>query len=265
MIPFINTMKEAYDISGKNAIVTGGNGGIGLGIVKCLAECGVNVGIFCRNMEKAANALEELKVYDNVKIKAFTCDVTDPDAVEKAVAAYCEDFGDINILVNNSGVAGGGPFLDMDRALTVWHNTINVDLHGMAHMIYEVGNRMRAAGKGGAIVNITSNSGEIVNKGMILTPYAAAKAGANHFTRSMSVELAAYDIRVNAIAPGFIHAGFGANPSPLLFKLIEDQQPLKRMGEAIEVGALAVFLASPAAAHITGEVITIDGGYSLQA
>lgn len=264
MIPFITSMKDAFIISGKNAIVTGGNGGIGLGIAKAMAECGANIAILCRNMDKAKNALEELKVF-NVKAKAYTCDIIVPESVHNAVAAVCEDFGGIDILVNNSGVASNGYLLDMDQNLTDWHFVLNTDLNGMVQMTYEVGKRMRDAGKGGAIVNITSNSGQIVNKGIIVSPYGAAKAGANHFTRHMAVELGRFDIRVNAIAPGYTHAGFGAHPSPMMMDLINEQQPLKRLAEAIEIGALAVFLASPGAAHITGEVVTIDGGYSLPA
>jgi len=180
-----------------------------------------------------------------------------------AVDSACNDFGDIEILVNNSGVAGGGKFLDMERDFSAWNVVIDTDLTGMAHVTYAVGRHMREAGKGGSIINITSNAGAIVNKGIHISPYAAAKAGANHFTRCMAVELGEHDIRVNAIAPGFTHAGFGADPGPHLLKLVNDQQPLKRMGEAIEIGALAVFLAAPASAHITGEVITVDGGYTL--
>ena len=264
MIPFINSMKEAYDLKGKSAIVTGGNGGIGLGIAKSMAECGVDVAILCRNMQKAENALKELSAYGG-KYQAFSCDVTSPESVHTAVADAWAAFGDIEILVNNSGISSMGKFLDMDQNLTDWRNVMDTDLTGMAQVTYEVGKRMRDAGKGGAIVNITSNAGVIVNKGITISPYAVAKAGANHFTRCMAVELGEYNIRVNGIAPGFTHAGFGARPSPLMLQLVEDQQPLKRMGEAIEIGALAVFLASPGAAHITGEVVIIDGGYTLQA
>jgi len=263
MIPFINNMKEAYDLSGKTAIVTGGNGGIGLGISKALAECGVDLAILCRNMEKAKGALEELSLYGG-KYKAYTCDITDMESVFKAVDEVWDEFGGIDILINNSGVGAMVKFLDMDPDFAEWDKVIGTDLTGMAHMTYAVGRKMRDAGKGGSIVNITSNAGAMVNRGVNLSIYAVAKAGANHFTRCMAVELGEHDIRVNAIAPGYTRAGFGANPTPLQLQLVNEQQPLHRLGEAIEVGALAVFLASPAAAHITGEVITIDGGYTLQ-
>ena len=264
MIPFIGSMKEAFDLSGQVAIVTGGNGGIGLGIAKAMAECGVDVAILCRNMEKAETALEELSVYGG-KYQVFECDITNQQSVVDAVEAVCQEFGEINILVNNAGIAGGGPFLDADQGLERWIAVIDTNLTGTARMTQEVGKRMRDQGKGGAIVNITSNAGGMVNRGGTMHAYAVSKAGGNHFTRGAAVDLGKYDIRVNAIAPGYIRAGFGANPGQGMFDMIERQQPLNRLGEAIEIGALAVFLASPAAAHITGEVITIDGGYSLQA
>ena len=262
MIPFITSMKQAFDISGKNAIITGGNGGIGLGIAKAMAEMGANVAIFCRNMEKAENALKELNAIGG-KHQVFACDITKMDSVRKAVAEAYAAYGNIDFLVNNSGIGGGGKLLDQDADLVNWQATIETDLIGMAHMIHEVGKRMRDSGKGGSIVNITSNAGVIVNKDLDMSAYAAAKAGANRFTKTMAWELGEFDIRVNAIAPGFIHAGFGANPSPIINKLVDAQQPLKRMGEAIEIGALAVYLCSPAAANLTGEVIVLDGGYTL--
>ena len=263
MIPFIKSMSEAFNVKGKTAVITGGNGGIGLGIAKAMAECGVNVAILCRNMQKAENALAELNAIGG-KHQAYSCDILSMDSVRKAIADVCDAFGGIDILVNNSGVGGGGKLLDLDENLsTGWHDVIETDLNGMAHVTYEVGKRMRDAGKGGSIVNITSNAGFIVNKGISIGAYAAAKAGGNSFTKTMAYELGEYNIRVNAIAPGFTHAGFGADPSPMMMELVENQQPLPRLAEAIEIGALAIFLSSPAAAHITGEVIVIDGGYTL--
>ncbi|MCL2391535.1 MAG: SDR family oxidoreductase [Oscillospiraceae bacterium] len=264
MIDFIKTMNDAFSLKGKSAIVTGGNGGIGLGIAKALAECGANVAIFCRNMDKAKVALESLNAFGGT-YKAYRCDVLDIESCMGAAKAAFEDFGSIEILVNNSGIAGGGKFLDMEPDFSAWNTVIDTDLTGVAHVTYAVGRLMRDADKGGSIINITSNAGTIVNKGVAISPYAVAKAGANHFTRCMAVEFGEHDIRVNAIAPGFTRAGFGENPVQIILDMVNAQQPLKRMGEAIEIGALTVFLASAASAHITGEVITVDGGYTLQA
>ena len=262
MISYIKTMKNVLDLSGKTAIVTGGNGGIGLGIAKAFAECGVNVAVLCRNMTKADSAIKQLNEIGG-KHKVYTCDILIPKSIREAVDAVCKDYGNIDILVNNSGVAVSKKFLDMEPDFSDWRYVVDTNLTGLAQMTYEVAKRMRDAGKGGVIINNTSNAGSITCNGMNISSYCASKAGADHFTRCMAVELAEYDIRVNAIAPGFIKAGFGENPTQLLLNLVEAKQPLKRMGEAIEIGALAVFLASPAAAHITGEVIKVDGGYTL--
>jgi len=262
-------MNSAFDLTGKNAIITGGNGGIGLGIGRAIAEAGANIAILCRDMEKAKNAIEKLSIF-NVKVKAYFCDITIPATVRKAVADVCEDFGNIDILINNSGAKCNSLLLDMDEDITIWREIIETDLTGMAQMTYEVAKRMRDAGKGGSIVNITSNAGAIVNKGIHITPYSVAKAGANHFTRAMAVELGEYDIRVNAIAPGFTNLSNDGErkdalvePGSEMDTLVYEQHANKRRGETIENGALAVFLCSPAAAHITGEVVTIDGGYTL--
>lgn len=262
MIPAIEQMTGAFDLKGKTAVITGGNGGIGLGIAKAMAQAGANVAIFCRDMKKAEGALSELNGYGG-KHQSFSCDVLDPDSVNAAVSDACNMFGNIDILVNNSGVGNNYKLLDMDHDISQWRTVIDTNLTGTVQMTYEVGKRMRDAGKGGVIINNTSNSAFMVNKMPPISAYAVAKAGANHFTRCMAVELAEYDIRVNAIAPGWTRAGMGDNMPPELFQHIIGQQAHKRLAEALEVGALAVFLASPAAVHITGSVILIDGGYTL--
>ena len=262
MIEAITSMQNAFDLTGQNAIVTGGNGGIGLAISTAFAQVGANVAILCRDMQKAGDALETLKPYGG-KYECFPCDVTDLPGVRKAVSEVYASFKEINILVNNAGVTTHTPFLDMDENLGEWYRVMNTDLNGLVHMTYEVGKRMREAGKGGYIINVTSLSGIVVHKDNPRSPYNAAKAGANHFTRAMAVELGKYNIRANAIAPGYIRTGMAANPTEDFLDFVKSQQPMDRLGEALEVGALAVFLASPAAAHLTGTIQVIDGGFSL--
>jgi len=262
MIEPITSMKDAFSLQGYNVIVTGGYRGIGLGISTAMAQVGANIAILCRNVENAKEDIESLKPYGG-KYEVFSCDVADLAAVRKAVAEVYESFGEINVLVNNAGVTTDRAFLDMDEDLSDWHRVVNTDLNGVVHMTYEVGKRMRDAGKGGSIISITSLSGIIVHRNSPRSPYNASKAAANHFTHAMAVELGKYNIRANAIAPGFINAGFVTNPSEQFVKFVTSQQVLDRLGEAIEVGALAVFLASPAAGHLTGTIQVIDGGLSL--
>ena len=262
MIEPITSMKNAFDLTGKNTIITGGNRGIGLGIAQAMAEAGANIAILCRDIQKAEEALETLNAYGG-KHECFSCDVSDMESVRKAVADVYTSYGSIDILVNNAGVATQGAFLDMDENLSEWYRVMNTDLNGAVHMTYEVGKRMRDGGNGGSIINITSLSGILVHKESPRSPYNASKAALNHFTHAMAVELGKYNIRVNAIAPGYIRAGFGANPPEEFVAFVKTQQPLARLGEAIEVGALAVFLASPAAGHLTGTIQIIDGGFNL--
>ena len=262
MIPPITSMENAFALTGQNAIITGGNRGIGFSIADAMAQSGANIAILCRDIEKAKSAIEELQPYKG-KYECFACDVTDLVSVRKAVAEVYASFGEINILVNNAGVATNRAFLDMDEDLSDWYKVLNTDLNGVVHMTYEVGKRMRDAGKGGSIINISSLSGIIVHRNSPRSPYNASKAGVNHFTHAMAIELGQYNIRANAIAPGYIRTGFTANPTEDFVNMVRSVQPMDRLGEGIEVGALAVFLASPAANHLTGTIQIIDGGFSL--
>ena len=262
MIAPIQSMKDAFRLDGKNAVVTGGNRGLGLGIAQAMAESGANVAILCRDRARAAEALELLKPSGG-KYMSFDCDVTDLKSVRTAAARVAQDFGDTDILVNNAGVSCLSELLDMDEDLTDWYNVVNTDLNGTVHMTYEFGRRMRDAGHGGCIINIASNAAFIVNKTQAMSPYSSAKAAVCHFTHCMAVELGKYNIRVNAIAPGFTNSELSKFIPKDMFAYINKQMPLGRFGEPIEVGALAVFFASPAAAQITGTVQVIDGGYIL--
>lgn len=262
MINPITSMKNAFDLSGKTAVITGGNRGLGFGIATAMAQSGANVAILCRDSKKAAEAIAELQQYGG-KYVSFNCDVTDMKSVLAAADAVEKEFGGIDILVNNAGTSCVSELLDMDEELSDWYKVINADLNGMAHMTYAFGKKMRDAGKGGSIVNITSNAAYIVNKTQAMSPYSTAKAGANHFTHCMAVELGKYNIRVNGIAPGFTNSELSRFIPKDQFEYIVNQMPLGRFGEPIEIGALAVFLASPAAAQITGTIQVIDGGYIL--
>lgn len=262
MIQPITNMKNAFDLTGKNAVITGGNRGLGFGIATAMAQVGANIAILCRDSKKAEEALAELSQYGG-KYESFSCDVTDLESVRCAVEQVCDSFGHIDILVNNAGVSCVNELLDMDDKLSDWYHVLNTDLNGTVHMTYEVGKRMRDAGLGGCIINVTSNAAFIVNKTQAMSPYSASKAAANHFTKCMAVELGKYNIRCNAIAPGFTNTELSRHIPPDMFDYINNQMPLGRFGEPIEIGALAVYLASPAAAQVTGAVQVIDGGYIL--
>ena len=227
-----------------------------------MAEVGANIAILCRDRAKAAEALTELEQFGGT-YRSYDCDVTDIKSCNAAAEAVTADFGSVDILVNNAGTSCFSELLDMDEELSDWYKVLNTDLNGIVHMTYAFGKKMRDAGKGGSIINITSNAAFIVNKTQPMSPYSSSKAAANHFTHCMACELGKYDIRVNAIAPGFTNTELSRFIPEDQFTYINNQMPLHRFGEPIEIGAMAVYLASPAAAQVTGAVMVIDGGYIL--
>jgi NAD(P)-dependent dehydrogenase (short-subunit alcohol dehydrogenase family) len=259
----IKSMENAFCLDGKTAVVTGGNRGIGLGIADALAHQGANVAIICRNTESAKKAVSELQSKYSGKFAYYRADVSDFDACKDAVASAIKDFGRIDILVNNSGIAAGGRLLDMEEGLPDYHRCININLFGAINMSYLIGRHMRDNGIPGRIINISSNSGEMVNKPQVLSPYNVAKAGLNRFTKCLAHELAGHGIRVNAIAPGYTYSTLTEGLREGEFEMLLEKIPIGRFGEPAEIGALAVYLASEASDLMTGAVLTIDGGYSL--
>jgi NAD(P)-dependent dehydrogenase (short-subunit alcohol dehydrogenase family) len=263
MIPAITSMKDAFDLTGKNIVITGGNRGLGLGIAKAVAQCGANIAILCwDDKAEVQDALEQLSQYGGIYAD-FYCDVTDLHSVYRATDQVIDKFGNVDVLVNNAGVSCVSELLDMDEELSDWYNVLNTDLNGTVHMTYSVGRRMRDAGLGGSIINISSMAAFTVIKTQAMSPYTSAKAAVNHFTRCMAVELGKYNIRVNAVCPGFFDTALSKFIPPDMFSYINNQMPLGRFGEPLEVGAAVVYLASPAAAQITGAALVIDGGYIL--
>lgn len=256
----IKSMKNAFDVSGKNVVVTGGNRGIGRGIAEAFAQSGANVAILCRNYESGLKAVEELKQYGG-SYACFKCDVSDHESVKNAAKEVFQFFNQVDVLVNNAGVATTTPFLS-ENGLSEWHRVINTDLHGVAHMIYEFAPAMRDSGKGGCIINISSVGGQRVSgsKQHHNAPYNVSKAGVEIFSRYLAIVLGDYGVRVNCIAPGPTHSDLDKDLPESFIKTVEQDLPAHRFGEPIEIGALCVFLASPAGAQITGCVYPHDGG-----
>ena len=256
----ISEMKNAYDVAGKNVVVTGGNRGIGRGITQAFAECGANVVILCRNLDSGKEAVKEIEKFGG-RYAAFRCDISNYDEVKAAAAEVFKFFDNVDVLVNDAGVATTTPFLD-EKGLSEWHRVINTNLHGTANVIYEIAPKMRDAGKGGTIVNITSIGGQRVSgaKTHPNSPYNASKAGLDIFTKYLAVVLGDYGIRVNAIAPGPIHSDLDKDLPPESFARVETTMPMHRFGEPIEIGALCVYMASPASGMVTGVVWAVDGG-----
>ncbi len=253
-------MKNAYDVAGKNVVVTGGNRGIGRGIVQAFAESGANVAILSRNLDSGKKAVSEIEKL-GARYTAIQCDVSDIDSVKAAAAEVFKFFDTVDVLVNNAGVATTDPFLS-ENGLKEWHRVINTDLHGPANVVHEIAPKMVDAGKGGTIINITSVGGQRVSgsKDHHNAPYNASKAGLDIFSRYLAVVLGDHGIRVNSIAPGPIHSDLDKDLPPSFIKTIEDELPSHRFGEPIEIGGLCVYMASPAGAMVTGVNWALDGG-----
>lgn len=242
-------------IQGKTAIVTGGSRGIGAATAKKLASLGANIAVIYAGNEAAANAVcEECRAH-GVKAEAFQCDVADFTQTKETVALIKEAFGTVDILINCAGIT-------RDKLLAMMREddfdaVIATNLKGTWNMIRQCcGIFIR--NKGGSIVNVSSVVGLTGNAGQ--SNYSASKAGIIGLTKSTAKELAAKNIRCNAVAPGFIATDMtkdlGGEDS-LWLKMI----PLARAGEAEEVAEAIVFLAD--AAYITGEVLRVDGGMAM--
>jgi NAD(P)-dependent dehydrogenase (short-subunit alcohol dehydrogenase family) len=259
----ITGMTDAFSAKGMNVVVTGGNRGIGFGISAAYAQCGANVAIACRNKEKGDEAVEELKQY-GTNCFCVICDVGSLESVKSAAAEIYKTFPGIDVLVNNAAVSTVGKFLN-DKDLQGWHEVINTNLHGPANTIHEIVPRMIKANKGGSVINISSIGGQALGgeRTHPMPPYHASKAALDMFTRNMAIEFGDYGIRVNAIAPGPTHSDLDKDLPPDAFDKFYNLMPMHRFAEPIEIGALCVYLSSPAGNHITGTVIVHDGGLLL--
>ncbi len=249
-----------FDLSGKTAIVTGGGKGIGRQMAEGLAEAGANLVLCARQAERCEQTAAELEQL-GVKAIGLGCDVRDPDQVQAVVARTVDEFGSVDVLVNNAGVVWGATPEDMP--LEGWQKVVDVNLTGV-FLFAQAAGRTMIERHGGSIVNIASVAGlhgappEIVNT----VVYHATKGGVIAFTRDLAWKWAAHGIRVNAIAPGWF-------PSDMANFVIEHagedlvrRVPLGRFGGPEDLKGPVVFLASDAGAYVTGHTLVVDGGQS---
>jgi NAD(P)-dependent dehydrogenase (short-subunit alcohol dehydrogenase family) len=258
--PPITSMTDAFSVKGKNVVVTGGNRGIGLGISTAFAQSGANVAILCRNTENGNQVAADFKQYEG-HYTCIGCDIADKKSVDAATAEIYNFFDHVDILVNNAGVATNVEFLK-DKDMKEWHRVIDTNLHGVANMIFAIAPKMRDAGLGGRIINISSIGAQNIGDALHHpnAPYHASKAAIDHFTRYLAVEFGGHGIRVNSIEPGPFHSDLDKDLPESAHEFIRKETPCHRFGEPIEIGAYCVFLASPAGSHITGSICVQDGG-----
>jgi 3-oxoacyl-[acyl-carrier protein] reductase len=243
------------DFEGRVALVTGGSRGIGRACAVALARRGATVVITYAGNEAAAAATLELLAKEGKPGKALRFDAADTAAGTAAVESVAKDHGRLDVLVNNAGVAADS--LVMRIKDEDWDRQLDTNLKGAFGLI-RAASRPMMKQRGGAIVNVSSIIGQMGNAGQ--AAYAASKAGLIGLTKAVARELASRNIRVNAVAPGFIDTDMTAIiPEAGRAKMLEDI-PLGRLGAAEEVASSVVFLASDAAAYITGHVLNVNGG-----
>ncbi len=243
-------------LQGKIAIVTGASGGIGKSIAVQLAAEGATVAChYGRNKESAEAVVKEI---ENNGGKAFSCraDVKNFDDVDKMAQDIIAKHERIDILVNNAGI--NRDELIMTMTPEDWQEVIETNLTGTFNCTKAVAQQMTFQ-KSGRIINISSVAGDRGGRGQ--SNYAASKGGLNAFTRAAAVELARKKITVNAVAPGVIETDMSQEVLRRAKEMVMDHIPLKRLGQADEVAKMVVFLASDDAAYVTGQVLSVDGGF----
>ena len=250
---------DDFDLSGKVAIVTGGNGGIGLGIALALARSGADVVIAARNPEKNARASAEIESLGR-RCLALACDVDDRAQIDDTVDRTQRELGSVDILVNNAGIARGAPPEALDDA--TWLEVIQTNLTSVFQFSRAVHPAFKERGAG-KIINIGSEYS--IFGSATVVPYSASKGGVVQLTKSLAVAWAGDNIQVNCIIPGWITTDMtaGIKEIPAFHQQIIARTPAGRFGEPEECGGAAVFLASAAANFVTGISLPVDGGYAI--
>jgi NAD(P)-dependent dehydrogenase (short-subunit alcohol dehydrogenase family) len=246
-----------FGMGGKVAIVTGGSKGIGLGIARAFVGQGASVAICARGQEALDTAVAELSSGGG-RALGVSADATDPSAAQAVVEQCVEAFGTVDILVNNAGAA---PFMSTIDAIRLegFEKYFRINFSSAVNFLRAAGPVLLAR-QAGCVLNIASVAGFIASPG--LTYYASAKAAIISLTRTVSREWAGAHVRVNALAPGWIETDMneGARQNPEFLRTTLASIPLARWGRPEDVASAAVFLCSPAASWITGEVLVVDGG-----
>ncbi len=240
------------------ALVTGGTRGIGRAIAARLAAGGARVGIVGTDAGRTEAAAAEISSQYGVQVRGYACDVACTQAAEQVVSSMIEDFGRLNLLVNNAGITRDNLLMRMQEA--DWDAVLATNLKGIFNFC-KPASRIMLKARSGRIINISSVVALMGNAGQ--SNYAAAKAGIIGFSKSLARELASRNVTVNVIAPGFIDTEMTAALPEAARAELQTRIPLGRIGSTDDIAAAVEFLASPAAAYITGQILCVDGGMTM--
>jgi NAD(P)-dependent dehydrogenase (short-subunit alcohol dehydrogenase family) len=268
---------DQFDIRGRSALITGAASGIGLAYAECMAEAGARVTLADIDAEGAEREAARL-VGEGFEARWDACDVADLDQVARAFDNHVAAYGGCDIAFANAGLDVGNGFWSPENTRNpagqidvypkdAWDKSIGINLTGVFHTVREAARVMKANSerRGGSIVITSSNAAE-VNEAIVGVPYMAAKAGVKHFMRHAAYELAAFGIRVNAIAPGPFVTNIGdgwVNKNPAAKAAWDEMVPVGKMAETYQIKPLALLLASDAGSYMTGSHVMIDGGMQL--
>ena len=252
---------QPFDLTGKVALVTGGNSGIGLGMARALAEAGADVAIWGTNAAKNADAVAMLAA-SGTRVHAETCDVGNEAAVETAFANTLAALGRVDACFANAGTYGRKmKFTDLDSE--EWHRVTRVNLDGAFYTLRTAARHMVERGGGGSLIGTASLAA--IEGAARNAQYAATKGAMVAVIRALAVELARHGIRANAVLPGWIETAMTARSvaDDRFSAAVLPRIPARRWGTGADFGGVAVYLASDAAAYHTGDCLVLDGGYSL--
>ena len=255
-------MPGPFDLSGKVALVTGGNSGIGLGMARSLAQAGADIAIWGTSAAKNETARVELERTGR-RVLALACDVGDEAAVAAAFARTVETMGRVDGCFANAGVSGRELASFLDMRTEEWNRVLRVNLHGAFYTFRAAAKHMVHRGEGGVLVGTASLAA--IEAAPRSEHYAASKGAMISMVRAMAVEFARHRIRAHAILPGWIETDMTANAvgNPKFHGNVMPRIPMRRWGTGSDFGGIAVYLMSDASAYHTGDSFVIDGGYSL--
>ncbi len=248
-----------FDLTGKVAIVTGGNGGLGLAYARGLVKCGAHVAVWGRNTDKNAAAIEQLRAMGG-DVEAFACDVTDEDQIAKAFAGTIKRFGKIDSCFAN---AGGGGYRGMSHLTSreTWLDSIDLNLMSVVQTWKPVTEHLLARGEGGRLI-VTSSVAALVGTGGAAS-YSTTKAAVIGLVQALALELGQGGIRVNAILPGFIETEMSLDTSKAFQDSARRRSAIGRIGTLEDMEGPAVFLASDHSDFMTGRTLILDGGHTI--